>query len=155
MIDKEKIVFLTRLAVYDKYMSESDKKKNCFFLHDYIYAKNIWTRFYAFLGSMIIVAFYLLHRIFVEKIDIFAMDYRKEITDIAVFIIIILVLYTLVGSLQAAVAYNASQKRIRAYLEVLKKAGEMKQARITADERANDKRYGRDLIYTGDNYKRG
>ena len=155
MIEKEKIVLLTRLAVYDKHMSESDKKINNYFLHDYIYAKNIWTRFYAFIGSVIVVFFYLLYRILIEQTDVFAMDYRKEITDVAIFIIAVLVLYTLIGSLQAAVSYRASQKRIRAYLDVLNKTGEEKNARRIPGERTYERRYGQNIVYTGDNYQRG
>jgi len=154
MPDKEKIVLLTRLAVYDKHMSESDKKMNDYFLHDYIYSKNIWTRFYAFLGSMILIAFYLLYRILIEETDIFSVDYVREFTNIAVFIVGVLVFYTLVGSLRAMVSYRAGQKRIRAYLDVLKKTGEPAEAR-RAGERAYERRHGRNLIYTGSDNKRG
>ena len=154
MVDKEKVVLLNRLAIYDKHISESDKKINDYFLHDYIYAKNIRTRFFAFIGSLIILAFYMLHRIFVEEIDLFALDYMKELTDAAVFIVIILVLYTLIGSLQASVTYRASQKRIRAYLEVLKRAGEMESAVKQTDEGNKINRYGRDIIYKSGDYQR-
>ena len=152
MIDKEKIVLLTRLAIYDKHMSESDKKVNQYFLHDYIYSRNIRTRFFAFIGSLIVILFMVMHRVFIEEVDIFALDYRKEITEIVIFIVIVLVLYTVIGGLQAAVAYKTSQKRIKAYLEVLKKAGMEKQTKTS--EEAYRRRYGRDLIYTGNNYQR-
>ena len=153
MPDKEKIVLLTRLAVYDKHMSESDKKMNDYFLHDYIYSKNIWTRFYAFIGSMILIVFYLLYRILIKETDIFALDYVKELTNIAIFVFVVLVFYTLVGSLRAMVSYRAGQKRIRAYLEVLRKTGET--AETPTGERAYERRHGRNLIYTGSNHKRG
>ena len=153
MADKEKIVLLTRLAIYDKHLSDADKKMNNYFLHDYIYAKNIRTRFFAFTGSLIIVFFYALYRIFVEKADIFMLDYKKELTDVIGFIVIILVVYTAIGSLQAAIAYRAGQKRIKAYLEVLKKT--LARDAPAAGERVRERRYGRDIVYTGDNYQRG
>jgi len=153
MADKEKIVLLTRLAVYDSRMSDSDKKINNYFLHDYIYAKNIRTRFFAFLGAVILVFFYALYRIFIEKTDIFTLDYVKELTVIVVFIVFVLVFYTAVGGLQAAFQYNASQKRINAYLDVLKKTGEMGKDNRSPDERAKAKENGRDIIYTSGNYK--
>ena len=154
MIDKEKIVLLTRLAIYDKHMSESDKKINNYFLHDYIYARNLRTRFFAFIGSMIIILFYMMHRIIIEEIDIFALDYQKELTDIVIFIVIILVFYTIISSIQAAVTYKTSQKRIKAYLEVLKKAGMEKDTQERASEEAYKRQHGRDIIYTGSNYQR-
>ena len=156
MADREKIVLLTRLALYDKYMSDSDKKTNGYFLHDYIYSKNIRTRFFAFFGALILILFNLIYRIFVEKTDIFMLDYKKELTDIVVFVVIVLVVYTAIGSLKAAVAYRASQKRIKAYLEVLKRTGEQTGApRRAAVGRAYERRYGRDIVYTGADHKRG
>ena len=144
MADKEKIVLLTRLALYDKYMSESDKKTNGYFMHDYIYAKNIRTRFFAFLGAAIVVGFYMINKVLVEKADIFTLDYRKELTGAALFIVIVLAAYTAIGGLRAASAYRASQKRIKAYLDVLKKTG----------EKTREVRYGRNIVYTGNNHQR-
>jgi len=154
MADKEKIVLLTRLAIYDTRMSESDKKINNYFLHDYIYAKNVRTRFFAFIGAAIVVLFYVLYRIFVEKTDIFTLDYVRELTVIAAFVVFVLVFYTAVGGLQAAFQYSASQKRINAYLDVLKKTGEMETDDRSPGERAKVRDNGRDSIYTSGNYKR-
>jgi len=150
MADKEKIVLLTRLALYDKHMSDADKKINNYFLHDYIYAKNIRTRFFACCGTIILVLFYVMYRIFVEQADIFALDYVKELTGIAVFVAAVLVFYTLVGSLRAAVAFRASQKRIGAYLDVLDiTSGEDR----LFEERVNNRRNGRNTVLPGNSNK--
>lgn len=165
VIDKEKIVLLTRLAIYDKYMSESDKKINNYFLHDYIYKKNFATRAFAFIGSLIIVFFYLLHKVFVMGADIFELDYRQELIDIAIFVVVVLVLYTIIGSFKSAMEYKASQNRIKAYIEVLKKATadeeEQKAERPARRTRKDSKEdslleehdgYNEsDIVYTGNN----
>ena len=154
MADREKIVLLSRLAVYDKHMSESDKKTNNYFMHDYIYSRNVRTRFFALLGSLIIIIFYAVNKILIQKADIFELDYKKEITAVIVFTVLVLILYTVIGGLKAASEYRAGQKRIKAYLEVLSKAGSDKSDKITAHEGTRKERHGRDIIYTGGNYKR-
>ena len=158
-MDREKIVLLTRLAVYDKHLSESDRKINNYFLHDYIYSKNIRTRFFAFTGAFILFAYYAMYRILVLNADVFTLDYKKEITEAAVFFAAIIALYTIIGSIRAAVEYRICQKRIKAYMEVLKKTGEMgvkpKKAdifRAEPKERYNEND-GTSIIYKGGNYK--
>ncbi|MDR1687362.1 MAG: hypothetical protein LBS21_01965 [Clostridiales bacterium] len=115
MIDKEKIILMTQLAVYDKHGAEADRRINDYFLHDFIYKNNMWTRFSVILGSIILYFFYMLHRIFNEGLDIMTLDYIAELKKMGLFILVIAAVYTVIGSIKSSYDYRQSQKKISEY----------------------------------------
>ena len=121
MIDKQKVIIMSKLAAYDKYHAHKDRKKAEYFRHDYVYKRNIGVRFTALIGSLIVILFYFAHRIIIEKIDVF--DITGEImTDIIkaiVFIIAVQFIYSMIGFLIFSKEYNDSQDRINDYFDNL------------------------------------
>ena len=132
MINKEKIILMTKLALYDKNFGEADKSAGGFFRHDYIYWKNFWVRLNALFGCAIIVAVYVLDVIVIKGTDLFAIDYRQEGIKILTFVIIVLGIVTFFGSIKATWEYSAIEKRVASNLEHTKKLD-----RISASEKGN------------------
>lgn len=121
MVDKEKIIIMTNLAVYDKKYGEADGKANTFFRHDYIYWQNFWTRLYAFLGCLIIIGFYIIQRLVIDQEDLFEIDYRDEGIRILLFVVAVLFICSTISSLKATREYSRIQKRIEKYLALTEK----------------------------------
>lgn len=119
MYNKQKIITMTKLAIYDKHEGESDRLCNEYFRHDYIYRKNMWTRLCAGMGALIFVGVYWLRVIFIDGADIFAMDLQKYITDSVLFVLAVLAVYTLIGTIQSTRQYYLMQKRLERYWGLL------------------------------------
>lgn len=110
---------MAKLAAYDKYRSPNDKKMAEFFRHDYVYRRNMGTRFFTLLGSLIVIMFYFMHRIIIDHLDI--LDITGQVTTdlikAGIFLILVQVLYTLLGYLRYTREYNEAQRRIGDYYE--------------------------------------
>jgi len=121
MVNEEKIVVMTQLALYDKNEGAADRSMNSYYHHDYIYKQNIFNRMGACIGGFILLAVYWLHRIFVVGEDIFMLDIQKSIMDSAVFLIVLMVIYTVLGTVLTTYRYTKGQKRLEDYWELVKK----------------------------------
>jgi len=121
MTNEDKIVTMTRLALYDKKYGESDRNANSFFRHDYIYWNNFWNRAYALIGCLIIIIFYAFNRIVVNAEDIFEIDYRIEGFRILIFIIAVMFISSTISSIKSTREYSAMQKRMDEYLMLTEK----------------------------------
>ena len=112
---------MAKFAIYDKRYGMRDKKINQFFLNDYIYYKNAWTRFFVFIGCMVALFFYWLHKIVIDQIDIFAIDYRLALVQNLTFVGAVMFLYTLVSTKKAASSYRDAMRRQNNYFMLLNK----------------------------------
>jgi len=121
MLDKEKILIMTKLALYDKTYGETDGDANSFFRHDYVYWKNFGARMYALLGCAIVIGYYAINRIIVNGEDLFEIDYRMEGLRILLFIVVVLFICSTISSLKATREYSAMQKRIERHLKLTEK----------------------------------
>lgn len=121
MKSKSEIILMTKLAIYDKSHGKKDRVCNDYFKGDYVYKKNMWTRFYTAIGTLILIIFIFLHRIAVYEIDIFTLDFKTEISKYAVYFLTVLIAYTIIGSFLSAREYNKSRLRFKKYLLVLSK----------------------------------
>ncbi len=129
MIDKDKIILMTKLALYEKKHGLADSHINHFFLSDYVYLKNSWTRFCVFLGCIILLAVDWMHKILNLQTDIFGLDIKAELIDNLTFIAVVLAAYTIIGTQRAIVEYNAAQRRISQFLDLL--------SRLNGDTKGN------------------
>ena len=121
MVDKEKLIIMSKLATYDKNLGRSDKTQGEYYRGDYVYKKNLWTRFFAFLGAVILLGMYYVHRIFILEADIFQLDYIQELINAGTFIIAVLAVYTVISSVLATIEYHLSQKRLKQYFALIRK----------------------------------
>jgi len=115
MVDKERIIIMTKLASYDKNKSEEDSQVLGYFRHDYVYRKNVVDRFFVLLGGIILLAVDYLRRIFMEYLDVFSLDFGRELRGILVFLGILLVVYTIIGSVKHNYEYTKCQLRMKKY----------------------------------------
>ena len=120
MVGKQKILLMTKLAVYDKHDGPSDRAANDYFRHDYIYRKNLGTRLAVGIGGLIILAFYWLRVIFIDGADVFEMYFQTYITNSVVFLLALLAFYTLVGTIKGTRDYFLVQKRLEKYDRIVK-----------------------------------
>ena len=115
MIDKEKIIIMTKLASYDKNNSEEDSRILGYFRHDYVYRKNVVDRFFVLLGGLILLAIDYMRRIFLYDLDVFTLDFFKELRGILIFLGVLLVIYTVIGSIKHNYEYTKCQLRMKKY----------------------------------------
>ncbi|MCL1878508.1 MAG: hypothetical protein FWF80_06595, partial [Defluviitaleaceae bacterium] len=136
MVNRERIITMTKLAVYDKHNGASDRAANEFFRHDYIYKKNIGTRICVGIGGAILLALYWLSVIFIDGVDIFELDLRTHIMESAVIIVAIVAVYSVVGTIQGTREYYHVQKRLKKYQGLVKflEAIDKKKAEATTEE---------------------
>ncbi len=119
MYDPQKIVIMTKLAIYDKYYGSKDRKFDDYFRHDYAYRKNMWTRFFILISSAAVLLLYLVNKIMVDEADIFSIDYKALIGSSASYVFLILIAYTVITSFKAVYDYNSAQKRLDKYYELI------------------------------------
>ncbi|MCL2407150.1 MAG: hypothetical protein FWC95_04405 [Defluviitaleaceae bacterium] len=123
---EERIKTMAKLAVYDKYHASQDKKKAEFFQRDYVYRRNVVSRFLTLVGSLIAAVLYMTHRVVVGGLDILDIGAMTvDLVGIVIFIIIMQLLYTLLGSLLYSDEYNKAGERIQEYIKNMKKLGEI------------------------------
>jgi len=136
--DEKRIIIMTRLAAYDKNESAGDKRVNSYFLHDYISKNNLQTQIAVITGSLILIGFNILHRIFNEGLDITTLDYVAELRKYGLFIFGVALSYTVIGSLKAAKDYHGCQKRIRQYQDNIDKLAQYKKPQTKKHHKAEE-----------------
>ena len=115
MVNQLKIITMTRLALYDKHEGPADRAANDYFRHDYIYRNNLGTRLAVGFGGIIILGIYWIRTFFLNQMDIFELDFQQIITDSLLFILAILAVYSLIGTIQGTRQYYLVQKRLAQY----------------------------------------
>jgi len=121
MVSKNKIILMTRMAIYDKRYAEADREVFAFFRRDYIYRKNMWTRLCVAIGSIILLALYWLHQIFIYGVDLQELDIQQSVLDSVLFLIAMMAVYTLIGTIQGTHQYHVVQTRMERYLAMLQR----------------------------------
>jgi len=115
MVNELKIITMTRLALYDKHEGPADRVANDYFRHDYIYRNNLGTRLAVGIGGLIVLAVYWLQALLVNEVDIFEFNIQEHVTDSVFFLLAILAVYSLIGSIQGTRQYYLVQKRLAQY----------------------------------------
>jgi len=110
---------MSKLARYDKHSGSTDRAANDYFRHDYIYRKNLATRLAVGFGAILIQALYWLRIIFIDGVDLFEINLQQHIQDSVLFILAVLAVYTVIGTLQGTREYYLVQKRIKDYEQLV------------------------------------
>ena len=110
---------MTKLALYDKHEGPGDRMVNDYYRHDYIYRKNLGTRFAVGFGGLILLAFYLIQTILIEDTDVFELDFSGILIDSILFLAAILAVYSVIGTIQGTREYYLVQKRLEKYRELV------------------------------------
>ena len=115
MSNEKKIITMTKLALYDKHEGPADRAASEYFRHDYIYKKNLGTRLAVGLGGILLLLIYWLQVIIIDGADILEMDVRQHLVDSIVFLVALLALYSLIGTIQGTREYYLLHKRLDKY----------------------------------------
>ena len=150
-MNKERIIIMSKLAVYDKNYGEKDRAASKYFRTDYVYRKNMWTRFYVLAGCIMIIGIYALRLIVVEGYDLLDFDYFGQLMNIGIFVLTMLVVYTLIGTKIYVSEYNRANHRLGNYLELIKLLNDMSGTQpvpVISDIEQEEPERGADLYYT-------
>ena len=120
MANQHKIVTMTKLALYDKHEGPADRAASEYFRHDYIYKKNLSTRLAVGLGGFLLLIIYWLRVILLDGADILQMDITQYLTDSVLFLVAVLAVYSLIGTIQGTREYYLIQKRLERYNALIK-----------------------------------
>ena len=120
MSNEKKIITMTKLALYDKHEGPADRANSEYFRHDYIYKKNLGTRISVGIGGLLLLLIYWLQVIWIDGADILEMDVRQHLTDSVLFLVALLALYSLIGTIQGTREYYLLHKRLNRYNKLIK-----------------------------------
>jgi|GEM_PF-911893 len=156
-MNEERIIIMSKLAVYDKNYGEQDRLVNKFFRTDYVYRKNMWTRLYVLIGCLLLVCVYALRVFIVDGYDIFDFDYQGELIRIGVFILAMLVIYTLISTKIYVSEFNRAQRRFGNYIELIKLLNEIggfaQPVQDASETEQEEPEHGASLYYTRNDSK--
>ena len=123
---------MAQMAVYDKRHGITDRAVFAYFRRDYIYRKNMWTRLCVSAGAAFCLGVYWLHQIFIYGIDIHEIDIQQSVTDSVLFLLAVMALYTMIGTIQGTHQYHGVQKRMERYMGMIEKLEQIPDAQDSA-----------------------
>lgn len=119
MSNKNRIITMAKMAVYDKRYGSADRAAFSFYRRDYIYRKNMWTRFSVAIGALFLLIIYWLHEIFIYGTDIQELDIYHSVTNSILFLIAVMAFYTMIGTIQGTIEYYKVQRRMEDYIDMI------------------------------------
>jgi hypothetical protein len=136
LIDQDKIILMTKLAVYEKKYIKEDRRRNSYYLEDYIYIKNFKTRISISLVIILFASIDTMKRINENLIFPTSLGSFIEIYIRPYLMpwIIAMIGYTFISSLIYKKRYALSQTRLKRYNLLLKKLNTYEQ------DKANEER---------------
>ncbi|MCL2420652.1 MAG: hypothetical protein FWD03_02235 [Defluviitaleaceae bacterium] len=134
MVDKNKIMVMTKMAVHDKRHGDADRRVFAFFRRDYIYRKNMWTRLSVSIGAVFLLAIYWLHQIFIYGVDVQEIHIEQSVINSVLFLLAVMAFYTVIGTIQGTHQYYQVQKRMRRYMAMLKSLEQMPDSPEAAED---------------------
>ena len=127
MLNEDKIVAMTKLAIYEKRIGQEDFKINQYFKNDYILIKNIWTRVSVTVSCAIIFSCYIMMQIFLFLSGNIEFDiYETAIVCVAIYVGLMIV-YSIFSTDIYKRKYLESQKRLEKYNGILSSLNDKKE----------------------------
>jgi len=112
---------MSKLAIYDKTHGQSDKMANDLFYRDYVYRKNFALRFAALLGCLIPIVLYMAYLVLSEDMDFFNFDYIQFVINASIYVGIIMVVYTFIGTKIFTHEYKEIKLRLQEYFTLMRR----------------------------------
>jgi len=136
MVNQLKIITMTRLALYDKHEGVADRIANDYFRHDYIYRNNLGTRLAVGLGSILVLVVYWVRAFLLYEMDLFEINIQQYATDSLMFVVAVLAVYSLIGTIQGTRQYYLVQKRLAQYQALVRQLERLEERthRVYEDE---------------------
>lgn len=120
MLDKRKIILMTRLAVYEEVDGKEDISINNYFRGDYIWFEVLKGAIYGTIGFVIVFAMYMLYDLETFMVDFYKMDIVSFAQDVLKKYIIFLVIYMVVSYFVAIYKFMKSKKHVERYKSTLR-----------------------------------
>ena len=147
MLNRSRIALMAKMAVYDKRHGETDRAIFAFFRRDYIYRKNMWTRFCVSMGAAFILGIYWMYQIFIYGVDIHQLNVEQAVTDSVLFLLAIMAFYTMVGTIQGTIQYHQVQTRMEKYLAMIRRLEKLPESSETIKTKEDNEEDS--LLYDG------
>lgn len=138
LVDQHKIILMTKLAIYEKKYFHEDKRRDSYYLEDYIFMNNFKVRFNITIMIILLAGLDILKKmgdyfIFPESVMSF---FKLYVSPYLIPWIIMIVLYTLISTIIYARRYALSQQRLAYYNRLLKQLDSYEQDQASK-ERSN------------------
>ena len=121
MLDKNKIILMTALSVYEEKDGKNDLSINNYFRGDYIGFEVLKGALYGTVAFAIVFAMYMLYDLEMFMVDFYKMDIVKFAQDVLGKYITFLVIYMIISYVVALVRFYFSKKHIIKYRDTLRK----------------------------------
>lgn len=139
MVNQDKIILMTKIALYEKRYKRRDQRVMDYFIEDYVYMRNFITR----LGISLITVFFIglgAFKIIVEEI-IFPTS-MEHFIDVYIkpYIIpwlVVIIIYTCISTLIYTARYKVVSKRFREYKKLVKELNKYNQDAVQ-EEASNE-----------------
>ena len=120
MISRRKLLTMIQLALYDKHSAQADLGVSDYFRHDYIYRKNLGTRISVGIGAVVILVFYWFRNVYIEEVPILELNIQQHIIEAVLFILAVMAVYTVIGTIQGTREYYLVEKRLKRYAKLVR-----------------------------------
>ncbi len=140
MVDQNKIILMTKLAIYDKNYGKEDARRSRYYLEDYLYTKNFKTRFSVTLVVLLFMGLNIMKMINEELIIPTSVPefIQVYIGPYIIPWIVVLVIYTLISTGVYGKRYAMTQKRTAEYKKLLKKLAKYEQDKSSEEGAENE-----------------
>lgn len=126
LIDKDRIILMSKLALYEKRYVKEDRRITSYYREDYIYSKNFVTRLCVTICIIIFAGVNVLNKI--NNGENIPLDFHELFTSYivpySILLAVSLFIYTLISTVIYGKKYDLSHRRIQYYKDQLKKLDE-------------------------------
>lgn len=120
MLDKQKIILMTAISVYEEKDGKEDLSINDYFRGDYMGFEVLKGALYGTIAFAVIFAMYMLYDIEMFMVDFYKMDVKAFAQEVLKKYVIFLVIYMIVSYFVALYKHSRAKKHIANYKEALK-----------------------------------
>ncbi len=120
-LDEDKIIAMTKLAVYEKKYGKKDKEISKYYKEDYVYSRNAVARWYACFGATLIIIVDMMIKIGEVGIEKLISNMGIYVIDIIIFYIVVVIAYTVINTVITYVEYDKSYIRSQSFISILDK----------------------------------
>ncbi|MDF2877117.1 MAG: hypothetical protein K0S30_213 [Clostridia bacterium] len=137
LVDQDKIILMTKLAVYEKRYIKEDERRNSYYLEDYVYINNFRTRFSVTLAVIVVAMVNIIGTINQNLIFPTSLMHFIEVYINPYLLpwILVVIGYTMLSAIIYGKRYALSQKRLKGYNKLLKQLDAYEQQKAN-EERA-------------------
>mgnify|MGYP005823077101 CR=1 FL=1 len=129
----QKVHTMIGMAIYDKHLGAQDRKKLALSRRDYVYRRNLGLRLGVGFGYLVLAGLYYGYLLFVKEADLFALFSKQTLIQCLVGLLVVLVIYTILGTVLHRREYDQAEARNEIYERKINKL-----ARFQAQERTYD-----------------